>query len=232
MLRPMIDWSSVQALTFDCYGTLIDWEAGIVRDLRAGLSTDATDDQLLAAYADAESVLELGAFRPYREVLVDALARVASLLGARVTEPYALVRGLPTWPPFPDSVASLAALSRRFRLCVVSNVDRDLFDGTEATLGAPFAEVVTADQVRSYKPAPAHFEEALRRLALDRGAVVHVAQSLFHDIEPARALGLRCVWVDRRRGRAGGATRPPRGTPAPDRTVGSLAELEALARPG
>jgi len=228
----MIDWSSVQALTFDCYGTLVDWEAGILRDLRAGLVTDATDEQLLDAYADAETGLEAGAYRPYREVLFAALARVASALSARVVDPQALVRGLATWPPFPDTVAALASLAQRFRLCVVSNVDRDLFDATEAALGAPFAEVVTADQVRSYKPASAHFEEAMRRLGLERGAIVHVAQSLFHDIEPAHALGLACVWVDRRGGRTGGATRPPRGQPSPDRIVGSLAELERLVHAG
>jgi 2-haloacid dehalogenase len=226
----MIDWSSVRALTFDCYGTIVDWETGILRDLRAGLATSASDDQLLDAYADVETALEAGAFLPYKELLVLALAHVGDTLGAHITDPQTLARGLPTWPPFPDSAAALASLAKRFRLCVVSNVDRDLFAATDAALGSPFAEIVTADQVRSYKPATAHFEEALRRLALDRSAVVHVAQSLFHDIEPARALGFRTVWVDRRGGRAGGATRPPRGTPSPDLVVRSLAELDSVAR--
>jgi 2-haloacid dehalogenase len=226
-----IDWTTVRALTFDCYGTLIDWEAGLVRDLRAGLSpTRVQDELLLAAYSRAEHAVESRPpFRPYREVLRECLERVATDCGAKVLDPNALVRGLPSWPAFRDSREALATLGRRFRLCVVSNIDRDLFAAAEAALGTPFHLVVTADEVRSYKPAPAHLEEALRRLAMPREALVHVAQSLFHDIEPARAMGLQTVWVDRRAGRPGGATRRPEGAPTPDLVVGSLAELAVLA---
>lgn len=227
----MIDWSSVQALTFDCFGTLIDWETGILRDLRVGLSTDAPDERLLGAYAEAESALEVGAFRPYRDVLREALARVGASLGAPVRDPEALVRGLPSWPAFADTREALGTLGRRYKLCIASNVDRDLFEGTAAVLGVRLDEIVTADQVRSYKPAPAHLEEAMRRLGVGRDGLVHVAQSLYHDIEPALAMGLTTVWVDRRGGRPGGATKAPAGAPSPHLTVRSLAALATAAVP-
>jgi 2-haloacid dehalogenase len=224
----MIDWPSIRALTFDCFGTLVDWETGILRDLRTGLATDAGDDRLLTEYGAAEAALEAGPFMPYRAVLRGALLGVASAVGARVIDPDALVAGLPSWPVFDDTSAALTALGRHFRLCIVSNVDRDLFEGTRLTLGARLDEIVTADQVRSYKPGFAHLEEAMRRLDVDHTSLVHVAQSLFHDIEPARVMGLHTVWVDRRAGHSGGATRPPRGAPTPDLTVHSLAELAAV----
>lgn len=224
-----VDWNAVGALTFDCYGTLVDWESGLARDLRAGLAIESqrSDEELLAWYAEAESESEAPPFRPYAEVLRLALARVARRAGAAVRDPEALVRGLPRWPPFPDTREALRALGRRYRLCVVSNVDRALFEGTRALLGARFDEIVTAEDVRSYKPAPAHFAEALRRLALPVERVVHVAQSLHHDVAPARALGLRTVWIDRRGGRGGGATPAPADRVVPDLRFASLAELAA-----
>src|SRR5262245_17587624 len=177
---PAIDWAPVRALTFDCYGTLVDWERGLARDLRASLDgAERIDDAaLLDAYATAEPEAEAGAFREYKSVLRDAHARVAKAVGARVRDADALVKGLPDWPVFPDTPDALRRLQRRFKLCVVSNVDRDLFAETEKRLGVRFDEVVTADQVRSYKPARAHFDEALKRLALAPAQVVHVAQSL------------------------------------------------------
>lgn len=119
---------------------------------------------------------------------------------------------------------ALRALGSRYRLAVVSNVDDDLFDASAGLLATDFEHVVTAEQVRSYKPAPGHFVEALRRLALPASRVLHVAQSLYHDVGPARALGLQCVWVNRRRGRAGsGATVAARAVP--DLEVENLASL-------
>jgi 2-haloalkanoic acid dehalogenase type II len=222
-----IDWRSVAALTFDCYGTLVDWETGLARDLRAGLAPipNKTDDELLALYARAEEEAERPPFRPYAEVLRRALAAVGKSLNAPVRDAAALVAGLPSWPNYPDTNEALRRLQRRFRLCVVSNVDRDLFAKTEARLGIRFDAVVTADEVRSYKPARAHFDAALARLALPAERVVHLAQSLHHDIATAGALGLRTVWIDRRAGRAGGATPTGGAAAAPTLRLTTLAEL-------
>ncbi|HKD99755.1 MAG TPA: haloacid dehalogenase type II [Planctomycetota bacterium] len=225
----MIEWGSVRALTFDCYGTLVDWETGIVRDLRRGLAPprEVEAEEWLRLYAEAEAEIESGGFRKYRDVLREAQARVAAKVGARVVDRDALPNGLGSWPPFPDTLAALERLGKRFRLCITSNVDRDLFAATERALGVRFDEVVTADQVRAYKPDPALVREALSRLGLGPDDVVHVAQSLYHDIGMAQGLGLRAVWVDRRGGRPGGATRGVDAA-APDLRVGSLAELATV----
>lgn len=224
-------FQGVQALTFDCYGTIIDWETGIVSALHRllgdqGLRPD--DTRLLEMYGRFESAAQRGPFRPYRQVL-EAVARAfGEAVGVEVTdaEARAFAGSVGDWPPFEDSVHALHALGRRYRLVVVSNVDDDLFARTRERLGVDFAEVVTAEQVGSYKPSRAHFDEALRRLGLARDAVVHVAQSFFHDIAPANDLGFRTCWVDRRGGRAGsGATPPARAEP--DLTV---PDLETLAR--
>jgi 2-haloacid dehalogenase len=230
-----LDFEACEALTFDCYGTLIDWEAGIeraVRDLLGEPSDACTADQLLEQFGRFESEAEGGAFRSYREVLQD-VARSYGMahdvdVGAGAVERFA--GSVPDWPPFDDTVEALRALGSRYRLAVVSNVDDDLFAGSAARLGIDFDEVVTAQQVRSYKPARAHFDEVLRRLGLPKARVMHVAQSLYHDIAPARELGLRCVWVNRRAGRGGpGATPPARAVPdaeVPD--LGALVDLAGL----
>jgi 2-haloacid dehalogenase len=161
-------------------------------------------------------------------VLEEVMRRFGTELGFRPSpdEVAGFAASVPSWPPFADTVPSLRALATRYRLAVVSNVDDDLFAGTAARLEVPFAEVVTAQQVRSYKPARAHFDAVLRRLGLPRERVLHVAQSLFHDIAPATALGFPCVWVNRRAGRTGsGATPPARATP--DLEVADLAALVA-----
>jgi 2-haloalkanoic acid dehalogenase type II len=184
-----------------------------------------TDDALLAAFARAETAAEVGPFRLYKDVLRAALVVAARELGRPFVDADALVQGLTRWPLFPDTREALARLARRMRLCVVSNVDGDLFEAARRTLGVKLDEVVTAEDVRSYKPAPAHFREALRRLGLPAERVVHVAQSLFHDVEPATRLGLQTVWVDRRGGRPGGATKTPAAAVAPTLRVKSLTEL-------
>lgn len=215
-----MDLTSFEALTFDCYGTLIDWERGLLDALAPilvahGIASPG-DDVLLERFALLESDIQAGPFRPYREVLEEVLRRLGPELG--IVPSRDQLRGfggsVAVWPPFADTVGSLRALAARYRLAVVSNVDDDLFAGSAAQLGVDFAHVVTAQQVRSYKPAPAHFHEVLRRLDLPREKVLHVAQSLFHDVAPAKALGFTCVWVNRRAGRAGGgATAPARATP-------------------
>jgi 2-haloacid dehalogenase len=215
----MNDPLRAEFLTFDCYGTLIDWESGILTALRPVLGRarpGADDEAVLELFGRMESTVQKGPFRPYRQVLAEVLRRMGHSLGFRPTEQecHAFAASVPDWPAFPDSAAALAALASRYRLAVVSNVDDDLFAGSAARLRAPFFEVVTAEQVRSYKPARAHFDEMLDRLQVPMDRVLHVAQSLYHDVAPAKALGFTCVWVNRRAGRrGGGATAPAEATP-------------------
>lgn len=204
----------IEAITFDCFGTLIDWESGILSVLRVlceryGLRPPPGDSDLLALYARHEARAEAGDYRSYRGVLAEVTGGVAAELGIRLTaaDRTLLADSMADWPAFPDTAASLRALKSRFRLGVLSNVDDDLFAGVEPRLGlrgvGGLDVLVTAEQVRSYKPCHAHFEEALKRLGVERTGVLHVAQSKRHDIVPARELGIRCVWVDRQRGRGG-----------------------------
>lgn len=228
--RRSLDPAAFDALTFDCYGTLIDWERGIVDAFRGAVSGLAWDDEeLLARYARVESRLQGGAYKPYREILVDVAVTLAGEAGLPLDPALAgrFAASVSDWPPFEDTRPALEALGRRYKLAVVSNVDDDLFAGSAARLGVPFDAVVTAQPVRSYKPRVAHFHEALRRLALPRERVLHVAQSLYHDIRPASELGFTTVWVNRRAGRAGtGATAPAVATPTVE--VPDLSALAAL----
>ena len=231
-----MDFGAFEALTFDCYGTLIDWERGLLDALAPVLAAHGVDhpgdDPLLERFARAESAIQAGPFRSYRGVLGQVLERLGGELGFRPSaeEVRAFGASVGRWPPFADTAGALRELGARYRLAVVSNVDDDLFAGSAAQLGVRFDEVVTAQQVERYKPAPAHFHEALRRLGLPREKVLHVAQSLFHDIAPAKALGFTCVWVDRRAGRpGGGATAAAQATP--DLVVPDLATLARLAAP-
>ena len=229
----MLPFERFQALTFDCYGTLIDWESGILSALRPVLSRhgiETTDDEVLAAYAASEERAEGGAYRPYREVLREVMLAVGDRFGftPAAEERDRLAASIEGWPPFPDTIEALRLLKRRYRLAILSNIDDDLFTATARRLEVPFDEVITASQVRSYKPRPAHFETALERLGLQRDRLLHVAQSLFHDIAPAHRLGLSTVWVNRRHDREGfGAT--PRGDARPDLELPDLRALSRLA---
>ena len=200
-------------VSFDCYGTLVDWERGIgdafaAAASRAGLTLAASE--VLAAYAAIEPEVEAGPYRPYREVLAATAARVARRLGWPLPEQDAgfLAESLPSWPPFPDTNPALKCLSAAgIRLGILSNVDEDLLAGTRRCLGVSFDLVVTAERVRSYKPGHAHFEAA--RAALGAGARwLHAAQSYFHDVVPAKALGIPVAWINRRAERAGAAGPP------------------------
>jgi 2-haloacid dehalogenase len=235
----MLDFAGVEALTFDCYGTLIDWERSLLDSLRPILRVHAieiADDALLELYARLESDLESGVYRPYREVL----AGVTDGLGERfgfapsAEERAALAASVARWPPFEDTVPALKRLKTRFKLGVISNIDDDLFAGTarhlEVGFGLNFDWLVTAQQARAYKPATRPFELALERIGLPRERVIHVAQSLFHDHVPARQLGLRTVWVNRRGARPGFGATPP-ASAQPDLEVASLAELAQVAVP-
>jgi 2-haloacid dehalogenase len=229
----MIDLAATRVLTFDCYGTLIDWETGILAALRPvlvrhGIAID--DERLLALYGELEAAAESGPYQSYRAVLASVLRGLGERLGFAPSEAEAAAFGASVgdWPPFPDTPAALAALKRRFKLAIVSNVDDDLFARSNERLGVAFDWIITAQQVQSYKPAPAHFRVALERIGLPPTAVLHAAQSLYHDHAPAKALGLRTVWVDRRQGKTGPGATPP-AEAQPDLTVPDLATLARVA---
>lgn len=191
-------------LTFDCYGTLIDWERGIVDAFVAAAGADglAVDRAVvLAAYHQVEPAVQAEGFRPYREVLAETARRVAPRLGWRLGPERArfLPDSLPAWRPFADTNGALERLAAAgCRLGILSNVDDDLLAGTRRHLAPVFdpALIVTAQQVRAYKPAPPHFDEARRRIG--GASWLHVAQSLFHDIAATRRLGIPSAWINRK----------------------------------
>jgi 2-haloacid dehalogenase len=228
---PDLDLTRFDVLTFDCYGTLIDWEAGILAALHRALpGVDATDDALLEAFGRHEAAIEAGPYRSYRDVLAGTVRAIAVELGAAVGDEATAAFGgsVVEWPAFPDSAAALADLAARFRLGVITNCDDDLFAASERRLGVTFDPVVTAQQTRRYKPSPRGFEVAFERIGLPTSRILHVAQSLFHDHVVAKRLGLKTVWVDRRAGRAGSGATPPAAA-TPDLVVPDLRTLADLA---
>ena len=230
------DFDRFDALTFDCYGTLIDWETGISRGLRALLEPrgiEATDDELLVAFAREEATIEAGPYLPYREVLAGAARGVTAAFGVTPSEADLATFGgsVGEWPAFADSADALLRLGGRFRLGVITNCDDDLFAASNRRLGVTFDWIVTAQQLRSYKPNPRNFELALARIDLPRERILHVAQSLFHDHVPARALGFATAWIDRRRDKAGSGATPP-ATATPDVTAPDMATFADLALGG
>jgi 2-haloacid dehalogenase len=229
----MLDFDRFTHLTFDCYGTLIDWERGILAALRPVLDRHGiaiSDAAALELYGELESAAESGPYRPYRDVLTTVMDGFGERLGFAPTddERAALVASVGDWPPFPDTVEALRALAGRFRLVILSNIDDDLFALSARHLGVAFAAVVTAQQVGSYKPDPRNFRALLDRLDTAPDRVLHVAQSLFHDIAPAKALGLTTVWVNRRHDRPGSGATPP-ATARPDLEVPDLRTLAQRA---
>ena len=229
----MLDFSRFEIITFDCYGTLIDWETGILSALRRIISAHGKtidDATLLKLYGDFEQRSEQGAFLPYREVLESVVRQFAAEL--RFTPTGDEVRSLPdslsTWKPWPDTVAALRQLKTRFKLAILSNVDDDLFALTRPQLKVDFDDVITAQQAQAYKPSLKLFVLALSRINTPAHRVLHVGQSIYHDVIPAQALGLATVWVNRPSARPGvGAVKAAEAKP--DLTVSSLAELAAAA---
>jgi 2-haloacid dehalogenase len=200
--------------TFDCYGTLVDWNAGI-RSTLARLFGEESDDAQLARYHELEPQVqaeEPGA--SYRNVM----ARVLTQLGdVPAGEEDALAASLPDWPVFPEVPAALAAArADGWRLAILSNTDLDLIEASKAEIGVPFDETVVASEIGSYKPAHRHWQEFIRRTGADPIGHVHVAASLFHDIAPAHELGLRTIWINRL-----GETPDPE----PDRELPDLSRL-------
>jgi 2-haloacid dehalogenase len=228
-----IEYGGVEVLTFDCYGTLIDWETGIAAALGAvarAHGRDVADEALLATYAGHEAGLEAGPYLRYREVLARACRGVCADLGIEPSaeEVAAFAGSVGDWPAFPDSAAALAALASRFRLAVITNCDDDLFAASNRRLGVRFGWIITAQQAGSYKPSHRNFELAFERIGAPRDAILHVAQSLYHDHVPAKELGLRSVWINRRGDRLGsGAT--PTAAATPDATFPDMATFATEA---
>ena len=216
MARELADFD---ALSFDCYGTLIDWESGIAAVLSpwaSAVGLDLDREQLLTAYAGHEARTEWD--RPttlYPEVLAQSFRDTGAELGHEVSDEWAerLGRSVPDWPAFPDSADALARLSERYALIVLSNVDRTSFAGSNARLGVEFDAIITAEDVGAYKPRLNHFErldEVIAERDVPRDRLLHVAQSLFHDHGPAKQVGLSSAWINRRQADAGwGATPEP-----------------------
>jgi 2-haloacid dehalogenase len=227
-----MSFDTFDVLTFDCYGTLIDWESGIIAALRPILirhDVIVEDEEILALFGEIESSLENEGYRPYRKILegvVDGFGEHFSFKPLK-SERELLTESIKEWPPFTDTVESLRALKNRYRLAVISNIDDDLFAHSAKKLGVEFDGVVTAQQVSSYKPSLKNFFAAFERLKCGPEEVLHVAQSIYHDICPAREIGLSCVWVNRRKNQVGsGAT--AMATAEPNLEVPDLKTLTLL----
>jgi 2-haloacid dehalogenase len=235
LAMPELDLATATSMSFDCYGTLADWETGILAALRPWAERNGitpSDDELLAAYSRSEPTHQTS--RPalrYREVLRRVHADIAREFGVEPlgADADAFAAAFDDWPVFDDVPDALRSLQERAKLIILSNVDRSMFfDHTAPQLGVEFDAVITAEDVDAYKPAAAHFERLFDTIdgwGLDRTRHVHVAESLRHDIEPANRFGIASVWVDRRAGAAGGASRAVPVDATPDLIVHSLSEL-------
>jgi 2-haloacid dehalogenase len=228
-----IDFTSYDALTFDCYGTLIDWETGILNGLRPVLAAHAIerdDETLLEAYARHEAALEAGPYRIYRDVLAGSLRNLGEELGfsPSAEEVRAFSGSVVDWPAFEDSADALRQLKEHFRLGVITNCDDDLFAASNGRLGVEFDWIITAQQAQGYKPNLRGFELASERIDVPRERILHVAQSLFHDHVPAKQIGITTVWIDRRAGGEGFGATPPADA-QPDLTVPDMRTFADLA---
>lgn len=228
----MVDFQQFEVLSFDCYGTLIDWETGILTALKAILENhriSLKDAQILELYAQLESKHQAGEYLNYKEVLKRVVQDFCASLNVTPTnlELNSLAESIKSWEPFPDTVEALQGLKKRYKLTIISNIDDDLFADTAQKLKIDWDWIITAEQVTSYKPSIQNFEVAIQRMGVAPEKLLHVAQSIYHDIVPAKALGITAVWVNRRKGKEGfGATVP--ASAIPNVEVPDLKSLVAL----
>jgi len=228
-----MDFTRFQVLTFDCYGTMIDWESGIfsaLRPLLAAHGKTVSDSRILEIYSELEPVQQQGRFRPYRQVLETVARGFGEKLGFVCSDEQArsLPDSLPNWKPFPDTVPALKRLKTRFKLAVISNVDDDLFAASARQLEVAFDHVITAQQAQAYKPSLKIFRLAMERIGMPSQNILHVGQSIYHDVIPAKAMGLSTAWMKRASPRPGaGATVAVSGSP--DLEVSDLEQLADLA---
>ena len=232
--------SDFSTLTFDCYGTLIDWESGMYAALQPLWSRAAgtpSREEVLALHARYESAqqLQTPAMR-YSELLAIVYKRLAEALGVAANWSACAAYGhsVRDWPAFPDSAEALAYLKQHYKLVILSNVDNESFSFSNARLGVRFDAVVTAEDAGSYKPSQRNFTymlETLAGLGIEKDKILHTAESLFHDHTPANAIGLRTCWIHRRHEQGGfGATRDPGGMPQIDFRFTSLGAMAAAHR--
>lgn len=231
-----MDFERFKCLSFDCYGTLIDWESGIASELGGIVGShgiDVSRDELLELFGRAETEAESGPYIAYKDVLRNVLKGVGNELGFLPTtaELDRFSKSVKNWPAFPDSAEALQELARRFRLMILSNIDDDLFRYSEKRLGVEFDSVFTAQRIGSYKPSRRNFEYLVDNSGVAKNEILHVAQSLFHDIGPAGQMGISTVWINRRVGLEGSGATPPAdarpGMTFPD--LGSFAEVILVA---
>ncbi len=214
-----MDFEKFEILSFDCYGTLIDWESGIIpvlKNLVANHQLDITEPELLEMFAKFESEAEAGEYKKYREVLKQVIQKISQELNFQPTESElnSLSESIKNWLPFPDTLAALQSLKQKYQLAIISNIDDELFADSTKHLQVEFDFVITAAQVKSYKPSKNNFEVSIQKMAIAPEKILHIAQSIYHDIVPAKAIGLSTIWVNRRQGKEGfGATLPASGKP-------------------
>jgi 2-haloacid dehalogenase len=231
-----MDFARFTTISFDCYGTLIDWESGILPTLRTVFDhhqKSPSDAGILELYGEFEAQAESGPYQSYRNVLESVVQHFGKHYGFQPSpdELRSLPESLPSWPPFPDTVAALRQLQKRYKLAVISNTDDDLFAETQKHLGVEFDFVITAQQARTYKPSINNFQLALRTMGLAPDRLLHAAQSIYHDVVPASSLGIATVWVNRKSARPGvGAVRAAAGRAKLE--VPDVASLAALAAQG
>ena len=229
----MLDFSKFQAFTFDCYGTLINWESGIFSALRpilAARGKTISDFALLELYSELEVKAERGEFRNYRDILQSVVIGFGERLGFKPSpeEIRSLPESVERWPAFPDTAGALKQLQKRYKLAVISNIDDDLFATSAPKLGVRFEQVITAQQARTYKPSLDNFKLAFQRLGLSPDRILHVGQSVYHDVIPAKSLGMATIWVNRPSSRPGAGAAKAADAKA-DLEVGDLATLSSIS---
>ncbi|NET44597.1 haloacid dehalogenase type II [Okeania sp. SIO2B3] len=221
-----------EIVSFDCYGTLIDWESGIItvlKNLIANHQINISAQQILEMFAKFESEAEAGEYIKYREVMKQVVEKIGKELNFQPTESElnSLANSIKNWQPFPDTITALQTLKQKYRLAIISNIDDDLFTDTAKHLQIEFDFVITAQQIKSYKPSKNNFEMAIKKMEITPEKLLHIAQSIYHDIVPAKAMGLSTIWVNRRQGKEGfGATLP--ASEKPDLEVPDLKTLVDL----
>ena len=207
----MLNFDQFQVLTFDCYGTLIDWRTGILGVLRPLLiehDIAVGDDQILETYSEIEAEIQAGPYMPYASVLLRLTAQLGTRFGfsPNASELDCLIKSFGDWPPFDDTVDALKVLKTKYRLGIISNTDDDLFALTNKRLEVEFDYIVTAARVGAYKPDHRMFHAAFEEIGSPLDKILHVAQSLFHDHVPGKKLGLSTVWINRNKLIPGRAT--------------------------
>ena len=227
-----MDYDGFDLLSFDCYGTIIDWEAGILSAMKPifrSHGVEIPDNEILERYASYEEEIESGDYLPYREVLKGVVRRFGENYHIEPSshEAESLADSIVDWKAFPDTLGALERLSERYSLAILSNVDDDLFGSSARRLSVEFDHVFTAQQIGSYKPDRRNFEYLISHSGVPKEKILHVAQSLFHDVVPAKEIGLASIWVNRRSGKTGYGATPPADV-SPDIELNNLSELVSL----